>query len=360
MTADSSPEPHRSAPAPPDAAPRGRPPIDRSRYRRVRRFALRVVLHALFWDVLMARPGLRRLRRPAIQRWRRIARSYRELAVEMGGVLIKLGQFLSSRVDVLPPEITDELAALQDEVPPHPREAVVAQIEADFGRPLHELFSFFADEPMGAASLAQVHEARTVDGDLVVVKALRPGIEVLVETDLAAFAQATRWLQLWRGLRQRVDVAWLEREFRTVTRSELDLEAEGRSAERFARDFADDPDVLVPGIRWPYTAIRTLTMENVAAVKVGDPAAIAAAGIDRSEVAKRLYAVYMRQFFETHFVHADPHPGNIFVHPLPAPGDDGVPFPDASDGGDGADVRTREGEPAAVVARSGWPSSTSA
>ncbi len=320
-------EPEAAAPAQDSR----RPPIDRSRYRRVRRFFLRTLLHALWWDVVMVRPGLRRLRPPALERWRRIARSYRDLAVELGGVMIKLGQFLSSRVDVLPPEITDELAALQDEVPPEDHRAVVAQIEADFGCPLGELFSRFDDQPMGAASLAQVHAARTVDGDEVVVKALRPGIEVLVETDLAAFAQATRWLRLWRGVRQRVDVAWLEREFRTVTRSELDLVAEGRNAERFAQDFADDPGVVVPRIFWAHTATRTLTMENVAAIKVGDPAAIAAAGIDRRQVAKRLYGLYMRQFFVTHFVHADPHPGNIFIHPA-----------DTGDGASGGSSEARE------------------
>ncbi len=300
--------------------------IDRARYRRVRRFFLRALLHALWWDLVMARPVLRRFRPPAVRRWRAIAARYRELAVEMGGVLIKLGQFLSTRVDVLPREITGELAGLQDRVPPSPRAAVVAAVEAQFGRPVADVFEEFSVEPVGAASLAQVHGARLPGGERVVVKILRPGIDVLVETDLAAITQALRWLRLSRTVRRRVDVDWLLREFTLVTRRELDLEEEGRSAERFAGDFADADDVLVPRVYWSHTTARVLTLEDVGYLRIADLDALDAAGIDRAALARRLYDIYLRQFFETHFVHADPHPGNIFVRPLD--GDDG-----ATDGG---------------------------
>ena len=324
-------------------------PIDPRRYRRLRRFVLRTLAAAFWHDVLLARPPLRLLRTPPLPRWLRVARRYRLLAVEMGGVLIKLGQFLSSRVDVLPLEITRELAGLQDEVPPGPFDAVQAQVEEDFGRPLDELFDRFDRQPMGAASLAQVHAARLPEssddadadggpnpepGREVVVKVLRPGIGTLVETDLAALRLAVRWLKPWKRLRRRVDLDRLADEIAVTTRAELDLPAEGRNAERFARDFEDDPQVRVPHVYWRRTRERTLTLENVAFLKIGDHDALDAAGVSRRQVAKKVYRTYMRQLFVHSFVHADPHPGNLFVRPLSAEAaaaagvevEEGVPF----------------------------------
>ncbi|GIK39612.1 MAG: ABC transporter [Chloroflexota bacterium] len=293
--------------------------IDWQRYRKVRRFFARAFLHVIWWDIILNRPGLNWLRTPPLSRWQEIARRYRALAVEMGGVLIKLGQFLSIRVDILPSEVTRELAGLQDEVPPEQLEAVIAQVEADFGRPLAEIFTWFSPQPVGAASLAQVHLARLPSGEEVVVKVLRPGIDVLVETDLSAIALAIRWLKFYKRISKRVDLDWLAEEFTTVTRNELDFKAEGQNAERFAQDFAGDPQVYIPKVYWDYCAARTLTLENVGYIKIGDLAAIEAAGISRSQIAKRFYSIYMRQIFVTNFVHADPHPGNVFVRPLPHP-----------------------------------------
>lgn len=313
--------------------------IDFRRYRKLRRFVASVFLHALWWDLLLNRPGLAVFRPPAIVRWRRIARRYRALAVEMGGVLIKLGQFLSVRVDLLPAEVIGELSGLQDEVPPAPYPAVLAQVEAELGRPVGAVFARFEPVPVGAASLAQVHAAALPSGEAVVVKVLRPGIDVLVETDLAAVGLALRLLAWSRTVRRRVDLRRLGEEINATTRRELDLTAEGKHAERFAADFAGDPRVIVPRIHWPQTTRRTLTMEDVAAIKISDLPALEAAGVDRGAVARTLYDLYMRQIFEHHFVHADPHPGNLFVHPLPpidaaaAPRDDhdgaalpGTPF----------------------------------
>jgi predicted unusual protein kinase regulating ubiquinone biosynthesis (AarF/ABC1/UbiB family) len=293
--------------------------IDWQRYRKVRWFFARAFLHVIWWDIILNRPGLNWLRTSPLPRWQKIARRYRALAVEMGGVLIKLGQFLSIRVDILPSEVTRELAGLQDEVPPEQLEAVIVQIEADFGRPLAEIFTWFSPQPVGAASLAQVHLARLPSGEEVVVKALRPGIDVLVETDLSAIALAIRWLKFYKRISKRVDLDWLAEEFTAVTRNELDLKAEGQNAERFAQDFATDPQVYIPKVYWDYCAARTLTLENVGHIKIGDLAAIEAAGISRSQVAKKFYNIYMRQIFVTNFVHADPHPGNVFVKPLPHP-----------------------------------------
>lgn len=302
--------------------------IDFRRYRKVRRFVTRTFIHVLWWDILLNVPGLRRFRPPAAGRWARIARRYRSLAGEMGGVLIKIGQFLSVRVDILPPEVTRELAGLQDEVPPERFEDIVHQIEDDFGRPLSEVFAWVSPEPVGAASLAQVHPARLLSGEPAVVKVLRPGIDVLVETDLAAARLAFRLLKVSRKLRRRVDLDRLAEEIAATTHRELDLANEGRNAERFAADFAGDPRVMIPKVFWAASARRTLTLENVGYLKIGDLEALDRAGISRPEVAKILYRIYMEQIFEHHFVHADPHPGNLFVKPLPLPGEFQIVFVD--------------------------------
>ncbi len=304
--------------------------IDRKRYRKIRGFFAKVFLQAIWWDIILNRPVLGLFRTPALPRWQSVAREYRALAVEMGGVLIKLGQFLSIRVDILPAEITGELAGLQDEVPPEKTEAVIAQIEKDFGCPVSEVFEWISPDPLGAASLAQAHLARVhssrispTDSHLsrveVVVKVLRPGIDVLVETDIKAIALAFRWLKHYKRISHRVDLDWLSEEFTTVTRRELDFESEARNAERLSRDLALDSDVYLPRIYRECCAARTLTMENVGYIRIADLKAIEAAGISRVRVADTLYRIYMKQVFETYFVHVDPHPGNLFVKPLPHP-----------------------------------------
>jgi predicted unusual protein kinase regulating ubiquinone biosynthesis (AarF/ABC1/UbiB family) len=299
--------------------------IDFRRYRKVRRFVARTFVEVFWWDVILNAPGLRRFRRPPLVRYQGIARRYRALAAEMGGVLIKLGQFLSTRVDILPPEITDELAGLQDEVPPEQLSDILRQIEEDFGRPASAVFAWIGPEPVGAASLAQVHPARLSTGEEVVVKVLRPGIDVLVETDLAAVRLATRLLRFSKTIRRRVDLGRLGAEITSTTLAELDLIAEGHNAERFAENFAGDSRVYLPKVFWDWSARRTLTLENVGWIKIADLAALDRAGIRRAEVARVLYRIYLQQIFEHSFVHADPHPGNLFVRPLPVEGEASFP-----------------------------------
>jgi predicted unusual protein kinase regulating ubiquinone biosynthesis (AarF/ABC1/UbiB family) len=341
----SPPRPPQAAPAtlpplPPGDGGEPRPAIDWRRYRKLRWFVARTFVQAFVEDVVLARPLLRWARRPPLARWQEVARRYRALAVEMGGVLIKLGQFLSIRVDLLPAEVTRELAGLQDEVPPEPFSHVEAQIAADFGRPATEVFAAIDPTPRGSASLAQVHAARlpaTAGDDAgreVVIKVLRPGIERIVETDLAAIRLAVRLLKPWRRVRRRVDLDRLADEITDTTRAELDLAAEGHNAERFAHDFAGDPRVVIPRVFWQFSAARTLALENVAYLKIADHAALDAAGVSRPQVAKTLYGVYMQQIFVHDFVHADPHPGNLFVKPLPWP--EGAPDEGAAAGADGA------------------------
>ena len=293
-------------------------PFDRRRYRRIIRYASRVVAHFVWWEIVLRHTlGQEFVEQSFAQRWQRIARSYRKLAVELGGVLIKLGQFLSVRVDVLPAVVTSELAGLQDEVPPARLADIQSIVEAEFGQPIKRVFPGFASDPEAAASLAQVHRARLLTGDEVVVKVQRPRIEEIVETDLRAIQTVTRWLRRYRPIRRRVDLDRLYDEFSRTTRNELDFVAEAENAEHFALDFADDAGIRIPRVYAQTSTRRVLIMENVASIKIGDLPAMEAAGISRKEVARRLFDTYLKQLFVHNFVHADPHPGNLFVQPLP-------------------------------------------
>ncbi|MCH9650140.1 MAG: hypothetical protein K0U98_18025 [Deltaproteobacteria bacterium] len=313
-----------SPPVPPaeeDPGSKEPSPLDRRRYRKVRRYFLRVSLHVFFWDILLNRPGLRGLRRAPLPRWIRLAEDFRELAVEMGGVLIKLGQYLRTRVDVLPVDVAAAFAGLQDSVPPEPFEDIKARVEGDFGRPVGQVFHWIDSSALGSASLGQVHRAQLLSGEEVAVKVLRPGIRKTVETDLVLIGRFVKRLKFFKRVRQQADLDWLTSEFAKVTRQELDMVAEGRNSERFAEDFADDPQVYVPKIYWDYCRANTLVMENVGYFRVDDLATLEAAGVGRDGIARKIANVYLRQFFRTSYVHADPHEGNLFVRPLPFAGE---------------------------------------
>lgn len=297
----------------------------RSRYYRIVRYFFGVILHLVWWELVLPRLGLaRRVRRTREQRLRKIAARYRVLAVELGGVLIKMGQFLSARVDVLPLAVTEELAGLQDEVPPEDFGAIYRLLEAELGAPLERRFARFEARPLAAASLGQVHRAWLAQpGDLpeqVVVKVQRPGIEQIIATDLRALRTVGKWLQRYRPIRRRADVPALLDEFARILYEEIDYLAEGRNAETFAANFADRAGVRIPRVLWEHTTRRVLTLEDVYAIKITDYAAIEAAGVSRGEVARRLFDTYLEQIFRHEFFHADPHPGNLFVE-VPSDGD---------------------------------------
>ena len=292
--------------------------FDRWRYLRVVSYFAGAFAHLIFWEIILRSIlGQSFVERSASRRWQRLARRFRALAVGLGGVLIKLGQFLSVRVDVLPREVTAELAGLQDEVPPETLRDIQSVIETEFGQPTAQVFPWFAPKPEAAASLAQVHRARLLTGEEVVVKIQRPGIEEIVETDLRAIRTATRWLKRYRPVGRRVNLGRLYDEFSQTTRHELDFVAEAENAERFAANFADDPLVRIPRVYAQTSTRRVLIMENVASIKITDFAAIDKSGISRQEVARCLFDTYLKQVFFDNFVHADPHPGNLFVQPLP-------------------------------------------
>jgi len=304
----------------------------KSRYRRIVLFFARIIISSIFWDLFLPRIGFRKSSlnsRP--RRFRKYAISFRSLAIQMGGVLIKVGQFLSSRVDILPKEITDELAGLQDEVPPVKFDAIRQVIEDELGNPLTSFFLTFDEKPLAAASLGQVHRAtitstyqvsfsKSDSSPLTVaVKVQRPNIDRIIETDLSALQTVGNWLHRYRPIRKHADVPELLKEFAIILREETDYENEARNAETFAKNFSDDPNVRVPEVVWSLTTRRVLTLEDVWAIKITDYQAITQAGISRSEVASRLLNTYLQQIFEDAFFHADPHPGNLFVNPLPPP-----------------------------------------
>lgn len=300
----------------------------RGRYFRILYFFAGVIARFILWELIIARLGLRKwTRRTRAERFRREAVRFRALAIHMGGVMIKVGQFLSSRLDVLPVEVTDELANLQDEVPAEEYRAIKELAERELGALLVDRFEWFDEKPLAAASLGQVHRARLRGADEangfrdVVVKVQRPQIEAIVEVDLSALQLVGNWLMRYRPVREHADVPALLQEFSTTVREEIDYLHEAENAERFFENFKEDTDVHVPRIVRSLTTLRVLTLEDVYAIKITDYAEITRAGIDRGAVARKLLDTYLKQIFEDGFVHADPHPGNLFVTPLGADGE---------------------------------------
>ncbi len=297
----------------------------RARYRYIMGFFARATASLIFWEIILPRMGLRGLaRQTRSRRYTQIAARFRTMAIRMGGVMIKVGQFLSSRLDVLPVEITEELSGLQDEVPAEDFGAIRKLAEAELGAPLKERFEHFEPQPLAAASLGQVHRARlrvdaaeAEDFQDVVVKIQRPFIDQLINVDFSALHRVAGWLMRYEPIRKRVDVRALISELETTVHQEIDYLSEGKNAEIFSKNFAGRKRIHVPRVVWSQTTQRVLTLENVYAIKITDYDAITTAGIDRAEVAKVLFNTYLKQIFEDGFFHADPHPGNLFVTPRP-------------------------------------------
>ncbi len=232
---------------------------------------------------------------------------------DLGATFIKLGQMLSTRTDLLPPDYQAEFAKLQDAAPIVPFEQVQTTVVEALGQPLDALFTSFDPVPLAAASIGQAHAATLRNGTEVVVKIRRPGVVEQIEEDLAilhtlAFRASQRW-----DLAAQYDVVALADEFAQILRAELDYVQEGHNAERFATNLAGDPTVHIPRIFWDTTTARVLTLERVRGIKINDLAALDAAGIDRAVVAERAAKIILKMVFEDGFFHADPHPGNFFI-----------------------------------------------
>lgn len=308
----------------------------RARYRRIVTFFALVTASFIYWEIVLPKLGLARWsNRTRLERNRLTAVRFRALAISMGGLMIKVGQFLSARLDVLPAEITDELSGLQDEVPPAPFEKIRARAEAELGRGLTQAFASFEATPLAAASLGQAHRAQLFAADAaetgfasVVVKVQRPSIEAIVEVDLAALRRVGGWLTRYRPVSSRADVPALVEEFASTTLQEIDYLAEARNAAHFQEVFEADERVRVPQVAWELTTLRVLTLEDVSSIRLGDYDLITAAGIDRGQVAEKLVSTYLQQIFEDGVFHADPHPGNLFVTAVGEAGDFELTFID--------------------------------
>jgi len=286
-------------------------------------FAAWLFARLMFWQVYMRRYLPRVVDGGNMERWKKWAREYRRFAISMGGVFIKLGQFISTRVDALPEEIVNELASLQDEVPTLEFKHIKRVMTQQLG-PIESRFEWFSETPIAAASLGQAHRAKLLTGERVVVKVQRPGIRGVCYTDLATVKIVALVASRFKFFSRRADTLGLAKEFGTVLLEELSYTHEAANAACFADMFRDDMGVYVPEIYAQHSTDQVLTMEDVTSLKLTDYDALAAAGISRKEVAQRLMETYLKQIFECRLFHADPHPGNLFIYPLPV--DDVTPY----------------------------------
>ena len=232
---------------------------------------------------------------------------------ELGPTFIKLGQILSTRGDLLPAPYLDELARLQDGVPPMATHEVRRIIEEELGRPLEEAFVRFEIAPLASASIGQAHLAVLHDGTEVVVKLRRPGVVEQVDEDLHILIDLAGVAERRWSVARHYDLVAIAQEFAQTLREELDYLHEGRNVERFADNFSDDPSVHIPRVYWETTTARVLTLERIQGAKISDVDAIEAARLDRLEVAHHATQILLTMILEHGFFHADPHPGNVFV-----------------------------------------------
>jgi ubiquinone biosynthesis protein len=263
-----------------------------------------------------------------VTRWRRMLRRetsalaelsqaerMRMALEELGPTFIKLGQFLSTRADILPPNYIKEFSKLQDDVPPFSYDEVVTAIRLESGRDLDDLFSLFEPVPIAAASIAQVHRARLRSGEEVVVKIRRPGIQEQVETDIEALMLLAMVAERHLSNSEIYDPTGQVRELARTIRREMDLTLEGRTIERFAASFADDPTLYFPKVYWDVSSKAMLTMEYIEGIKVSETEELLRAGMDLKLIAKRGADAFVKMVLVNGFFHGDPHPGNVLIMP---------------------------------------------
>ncbi len=286
------------------------------RYFRIIAFAGWMFVRVMFWQVYVNRYFPKWVEKTNMRRWIKYAREFRHFAIVRGGVFIKLGQFISTRVDILPEAIIEELKSLQDEVPTIPFKQILAVLERELGN-INTRYAFLDETPIAAASLGQVHRARLKSGEKVVVKVQRPNIREICYTDLAAMRVVAKIAMRFRFIYNRADAVGLVDEFGKVLLEELSYKHEAYNAQRFLAMFKGMGGVYVPHIYVEHSTDHVLTIEDVTSIKIDDYAALEAAGINRKAVAKRLMDTYLHQIFNHYFFHADPHLGNLFVRALP-------------------------------------------
>ena len=237
----------------------------------------------------------------------------RQTLEDLGPIFVKFGQILSTRRDLLPDDIAEELARLQDQVPPFPGRQARQIIEKAYGRSVHEVFREFHETPLASASIAQVHAARLEDGRDVVVKVVRPGIVRRIRGDVSLLYYMASLAELyWREAR-RLRPCEVVREFEKTIHDELDLLREAGNASQLRRNFPNSPILYVPEVFWPYCRRDVMVMERISGIPISDVKALRQAGIDLQRLAERGVEIFFTQVFRHNFFHADMHPGNIFV-----------------------------------------------
>ncbi|MEO7051944.1 MAG: ubiquinone biosynthesis regulatory protein kinase UbiB [Rhodanobacter sp.] len=234
---------------------------------------------------------------------------------ELGPIFVKAGQVLSTRRDLVPLDIADELSLLQDQVAPFPGSEARVIVERQLNASIDQLYATFDQRPLASASIAQVHAATLRDGREVVVKVLRPGIDAQIARDVKLLRSLGELAQRWHPNADKIRPLDVVAEVEKMLENELDLQREGASASLLKRNFASGVDLYVPEVHWELTSARVLTLERVYGISSDDIAAIDAAGLDRKALAAKGVRVFYEQVFRDNFFHADAHPGNIWVDP---------------------------------------------
>ncbi len=238
------------------------------------------------------------------------------LALEhLGPIFVKFGQVLSTRRDLLPPEIADELAALQDKVAPFDSALAREQIERSLGKPVEQLYAWFDDTALASASIAQVHAARLHDGNEVVVKVLRPQVHERIARDLELLKAIAGVVERRHPRADKIRPREVVAEIEATLANELDLQHEGANASALGRIWNGSGQVAVPTVHWPLSSESVLTQQRMYGIPIGDGAALDIAGIDKPALARRLIELFYTQVFRDNLFHADLHPGNLFVQP---------------------------------------------
>lgn len=234
---------------------------------------------------------------------------------DLGPIFVKFGQTLSTRRDLLPDDIAEELVKLQDRVPPFPGGEAKRIIETALSQPVTELFAAFDETPLASASVAQVHTARLHSGEDVVVKVLRPGIETQIQSDLGLLYELARLARRFWPAAKRLKPVEVVTEFEKTILDELDLVREAANATEMRRHFEDSDMLYIPKVYFTYTRREVMVMERISGIPVGDVAALRRAGVDLKLLAARGVEIFFTQVLRDSFFHADMHPGNIFVTP---------------------------------------------
>jgi ubiquinone biosynthesis protein len=238
---------------------------------------------------------------------------FRQALEELGPAFVKLGQMLSTRPDILPPDYITELTKLQDEVPPVSWNEIREVLEDELGTVPEDIFAEIDPHPLAAASLAQVHAAKLMERQKVVIKIQRPNIQPTIKTDLEIIQDLARYAEQYTPLGQIYHLVEIAEDFADTLRTELNYQSEARNADRFRASFANEKGIHIPWVYWEYTTRRVLVLEYIEGIKINDIVALDAAGYDRPQIANHAAKMIIKEILEDGFFHADPHPGNFVV-----------------------------------------------